>query len=336
MNTLPIQIDYTDKQILETLRNTVAVGATPSEFALFLEYCKSTGLNPFKKEIWFIKADGRIQMMTGINGFWSLANSFSEFDGAEVGLIDRDGNWVKSVPDDTFIGAWCRVYRKDRKIPMEGEALLSDYRKGFGLWRSAPRIMIKKVAESIALRKAFPQQLNGLYTQEEMPNEYQTSEANKQTVEVVEVSKGKVPHRETVVSVEPVRGARNGDETEQVNAHFQSKSNGYAPEPVLEIVSEPVSASGTPKRKRLQKPARENAFEKLATFYDLSSLSGDTLQKARAYLIDACSKEVKPNVFRCPVKMGKLTSLIIAPEALEEGSQDDVTVTPSDIEFPNV
>ena len=63
---------------------------------------------------------------------------------------------------------------------MEGEALLADYAKGFGLWKTAPRIMIKKVAESIALRKAFPQELNGLYTQEEMPSNFQAS------VEVVE------------------------------------------------------------------------------------------------------------------------------------------------------
>lgn len=178
MSNLPTTIDYSDSQIIETLRNTVAVGATASELALFIEYCKSTGLNPFKKEIWFIKEPktGRLQMMTGINGFWTLANSFDAFDGAETGMIDANGQWVKSVSGNDFIGAWCRVYRKDRRIPMEGEALLADYRKGFGLWQSAPRIMIKKVAESIALRKAFPQQLNGLYTSEEMPESFQDVE----------------------------------------------------------------------------------------------------------------------------------------------------------------
>jgi phage recombination protein Bet len=155
-------INYDDKAIVKTMQETVARGTTPAEFALFVQYCKATGLNPFKKEIWCIKASQGLQIMTGINGFWAIANASDTFDGAEVGLINASGEWVKTVPDNSFIGAWCRVYRKDRRIPMEGEALLADYAKGFGLWKTAPRIMIKKVAESIALRKAFPQELKRL------------------------------------------------------------------------------------------------------------------------------------------------------------------------------
>ena len=60
-------LNYEDTQILKVLRHTVAQGATDAEFALFLEYCKSTKLNPFKKEIWFIKTRDRVQIMTGIN-----------------------------------------------------------------------------------------------------------------------------------------------------------------------------------------------------------------------------------------------------------------------------
>lgn len=291
MNNLPIKIDYTDISVIDTLRNTVALNATPSELALFVEYCKSTGLNPFKKEIWFIKDHtGRLQMMTGINGFWSLANSFSEFDGAEVGLIDKEGNWVKSVPTDDFIGAWCRVYRKDRRIPMEGEALLSDYRKPFGLWKTAPRIMIKKVAESIALRKAFPQQLNGLYTQEEMPADYAPTVTSAPAVPDIEY-------------------------TEVV--------------PVLH-----VPPNDTPKKTEVVKKApKKNKLQDLTTFYDLRSLEGETRIKAGQYLLDAAATEIKPGIFRCPIKMSKLTTLIVAPEALEEGSQDDVKI---EEDFPNV
>lgn len=177
MNQLSI-IDYKDNHVLKVLKHTVAKGATDAEFALFVEYCKSTKLNPFKKEIWFIKAGDRLQLMTGINGYWTIANDHPAFDGAEGGFIDKDGNWTKSVPGNDFIGAWCRVYRKDRKYPMEGEAMMADYNSGVGLWKHKPRIMIKKVAESIALRKAFAQELGGLYTAEEMPATY----ANKAVV----------------------------------------------------------------------------------------------------------------------------------------------------------
>lgn len=55
---------------------------------------------------------------------------------------------------------------------------MADYNSGVGLWKHKPRIMIKKVAESIALRKAFAQELGGLYTAEEMPATY----ANKAVV----------------------------------------------------------------------------------------------------------------------------------------------------------
>jgi hypothetical protein len=51
-----------------------------------VQYCKATGLNPFKKEIWCIKASQGLQIMTGINGFWAIANASDTFDGAEVGL----------------------------------------------------------------------------------------------------------------------------------------------------------------------------------------------------------------------------------------------------------
>lgn len=169
---LPMAINWNDKSTIATLKATVAQGATNEEFAMFAEFCRSTKLNPFKKEIWFIKAGGRVQLMTGINGYWSIANSHPQFDGAETGMIAASGEWVKSVPGNDFIGAWCRVYRKDRRIPMEGEALLSDYRKQSPLWNNSPRIMIKKVAQSIALRQAFSSELSGLYTAEEMPPEY--------------------------------------------------------------------------------------------------------------------------------------------------------------------
>ena len=191
MSTDLTVVNYKDPHVLKVLKHTVALGATDSEFALFLEYCKSTKLNPFKKEIWFIKAGGRVQLMTGINGYWSIANAHSEFDGAEAGMISKDGEWVKSVGDGSFIGAWCRIYRKDRKFPMEGEAMMADYDTGNGLWKFKPRIMIKKVAESIALRKAFSQELNGLYTEEEMPDKFKAPVAeivvkvpSKQSVEI--------------------------------------------------------------------------------------------------------------------------------------------------------
>ncbi len=166
-------IKYEDKETIKVLKQTVAVGASDAEFAMFVEFCKSTGLNPFKKEVWFTKTGSRVQMMTGINGFRAIANSSPAYDGIEIGLINAKGECVSaSYAGDDYIGAWARAHRKDRKVPTEGIAMLADYNKKQGNWNSMKRVMIMKCAESVALRQAFPQQLNGLYTQEEMPVEY--------------------------------------------------------------------------------------------------------------------------------------------------------------------
>lgn len=155
------KIDYTQKATIDLLKATVAKGATDTEFQLFCSYCQSTGLNPLKKEVWFIKVGTQLQLMTGINGFYTIANSHPQFDGIEVETIDSaEGKLIKSI---------AKVYRKDRSHPVTAEAYLEEYAKPHGTWKTMPRVMLSKCAESMALRKAFPQELNGLYTTEEMP-----------------------------------------------------------------------------------------------------------------------------------------------------------------------
>lgn len=172
-----VTLDYNDKGVISTLKQTVAIGASDAEFAMFTEFCKSTGLNPFKKEIWFIKAGGRVQLMTGINGFLAIANSHPQYDGLEIDVeVDNNGNPIKAV---------CKVYRKDRSRPSTGIALMKEFVKPTPIWKQMPSVMLTKVAKSIALREAFPQELNGLYTAEEMPPEYSLTDNAKPTGAVV-------------------------------------------------------------------------------------------------------------------------------------------------------
>lgn len=172
------KIDYTSKEVIQTLKQTVAQGATDQEFEMFRQFCQSTGLNPFKKEIWFIKAGGRVQIMTGINGFLAIANAHPQFDGMEIEV------------DEAVTKAVCKVYRKDRKYPSVGIALMKEFKKETPIWKNMPSVMLTKVAKSIAIREAFPQELNGLYTQEEMTAEFavpSASEPPKAEAQVIEV-----------------------------------------------------------------------------------------------------------------------------------------------------
>jgi phage recombination protein Bet len=150
-------------EMLNTLRNTVAPGLTDPEFMLFAEMCRATGLNPATKEIWAIKAGGRLQLMTGINGFLKIANSHPQFDGMEVSF-----EW----DDKQLVSATAKVYRKDRRFPSIATAYLAEYGKATPIWKQMPSIMLSKCAKSLAIREAFINELGGLYTQEEMPSEY--------------------------------------------------------------------------------------------------------------------------------------------------------------------
>ena len=166
-----ITIDYADKGVINTLKQTVAIGATDAEFAMFTQFCQSTGLNPFKKEVWFIKVQNKVQMMTGINGFLAIANNHPQYDGLEIDVeVDQNGNPLKAI---------CKVFRKDRSRPSIGIALMKEFKKGSPIWNQMPSVMLTKVAKSIALREAFPQELNGLYTAEEMPPEYSLTDKVK-------------------------------------------------------------------------------------------------------------------------------------------------------------
>lgn len=169
-------------QRLAVLRQTVAKGSTDSEFAMFLEFCKATKLNPFKREIWFIKGrdytnkmgnkiEGAVQLITGFNGYLAIANSHPQFNGIESDIVKND--------DGSIDYATATVHRKDRKYPSVAKVFFKEfYKPGFNgkesTWDKMPSVMIIKVAKSHALREAFPQELGGLHTQEEVGAEAPT------------------------------------------------------------------------------------------------------------------------------------------------------------------
>jgi len=172
--------EWSSKEMHSLLTNTVAQGATHAEFAMFREICRATGLNPFKREIWFIKTERKCQIMTGVNGFYEVANKHPMYDGIEIEYgneIEAKAGGNRTVVTFDWIEA--KVYRKDRSRPQTFRAFWREYAQelvtkngNFSNWAKMPSVMLSKCAESMALRKAFPQELNGLYTAEEMPREF--------------------------------------------------------------------------------------------------------------------------------------------------------------------
>jgi phage recombination protein Bet len=147
------------------IKQTVAKGATDAEFKLLLYTAAKYDLDPLVKQIWCVKyGDKPAAIYTSRDGFLHLAHKSGQFDGMETtSLRDASGK---------LVGARCTVYRKGYSRPFVVEVALSEYNTGQNQWGKMPETMIKKVAESQCLRRAFD--ISGLYEPGEIAEERDT------------------------------------------------------------------------------------------------------------------------------------------------------------------
>ena len=174
---MPNDLTLPEHQV-RLIKATVAKGASDDELKLFLAIAKRSGLDPFTRQIHFVKRNqydpvtrqstqvGTIQ--TGIDGYRAIA----ERSGTLAGIDDAIFEELGELP----VKASVTVYRLigGHRAPFTASARFSEYaqrRKDgqlSGMWARMPYLMLAKCAECLALRKAFPNDLSGLYTHEEM------------------------------------------------------------------------------------------------------------------------------------------------------------------------
>ncbi len=156
---------------LALVRATVAKGTTPEQFKLFIEVCKHYSLNPFARQIYAVVRGGQMTIQTSIDGYRLLAERSGKYAG-QIGpeWCGPDGQWVDVwLKDEPPAAARIGVLRKDFEKPTWGIAKYKSYVQPSGpLWAKMPDVMLAKCAESLALRKAFPAEMAGIYTKEEM------------------------------------------------------------------------------------------------------------------------------------------------------------------------
>ena len=160
---------FTPEQI-SVIRNTIARDCDDAELALFIGACKRAGLDPLQKQIYAMKMGGKLSIQTSIDGFRVIAERSGKYRG-QVGPFwcGADGAWRDVWLDKTPpVAAKVGVLHRDFAEPLWGVARFASYSKGSGLWTQMGEVMIAKVAEALALRKAFPNDLSGLYTADEM------------------------------------------------------------------------------------------------------------------------------------------------------------------------
>lgn len=169
---------------------------TDQEAMMFLGLCEGQRLNPFIKEAYLIKyGSSPATMVVSKDVFMKRAVKNPDFEGIESGVIVINGHGEVEYKKGAFylksheqlVGAWATVHRKSWKYPISLEVNYDEYvgRKGNGevngQWASKPATMIIKVAETQALRKAFVEDLQGMYDESEM-----NVSVDNNVVEVVE------------------------------------------------------------------------------------------------------------------------------------------------------
>ena len=178
--------------------------ASDEELAYFIAQAKAQNLNPFTKEIYFIKYGNQpAQIVTAKAAFEKKADSHPQFDGKEAGVIYLQDGEIKYskgafIPKGAeILGGWAKVYRKDRTYPTETEVSFEEYDNskirarvkeltqqgkditypvmnsygkpiGENNWDTMPCVMIRKVALVSAYREAFPAELGSSYEADEI------------------------------------------------------------------------------------------------------------------------------------------------------------------------
>jgi len=152
---------------IAVIHNTIAKGTTANELAYFLMVCRSVNLNPMMREIWCYKDHkGNLIVFAGRDGFLAYAQRNPNFAGIRSSSVRENDDFTINPADGkvvhghqgqnrgNIVGAYAIVYRQGGASTVE-YADFATYNRGGAVWKTHPDAMICKVAETMALKKAF-------------------------------------------------------------------------------------------------------------------------------------------------------------------------------------
>lgn len=158
---------------------------TDEEFDLFIAVCERRQMDPSKRHIYATKRwnteQGKkvLSVEATIDGLRLTADRTGRYRGqTKTKWAGRDLRWVDAwmetaPPAAAMVGVW----REGDLEPITAVAHFDEFAQRFNdgnlmaVWGEKPRLMLAKCAEALALRKAFPEELGGLYTAEELDRE---------------------------------------------------------------------------------------------------------------------------------------------------------------------
>lgn len=167
--TIAESLDNFSVAQVNIVKNTVAKGTTNAELAYFLHVCQSLDMNPLNKEIWCYKdAKNNLIVFSGRDGFLSKSQKNPLYNGLRSGAIREKDDYSIDIPNGVIEHKITKPQKERGQIiygyaivfRLNGESTVeivdfSTYNKPYSVWKTHPEDMIKKVAETHALKKAF-------------------------------------------------------------------------------------------------------------------------------------------------------------------------------------
>ena len=190
-----ILAEYPPK-LIDTIKATVAKGATDEELYMFLQIASMYDLNPFMKEIWFVKnKDGSVMIMTSRDGYRKIASRDPNFKDCMGFPVYENDTFEMEMVMGEITNVTHKFHQNDRGNLVGAYGVLlthngdkkatyvdfSEYNNQSPVWRKYPTAMICKVAENILLKRFA--KVNGIQTVEDAPKE-----AQMQSEEFIEVN----------------------------------------------------------------------------------------------------------------------------------------------------
>ncbi len=188
-------------ELVDVIKNTVAKGATDEELYYFLSVAKQHDLNPFMKEIWFVKTEkGQLMIMTSRDGYRKLAmreptyskcQSVAVYENDEfstemaMGEVINVTHKFKQNDRGKLVGAYAVLKTTDHNN-LYCYAELKEYDKRTPIWKQYPSAMLRKVAENDVYKRFV--NINGLNDFESMPRKYHNDISDEEMAEMEEIS----------------------------------------------------------------------------------------------------------------------------------------------------
>jgi len=219
---------------------------TDQEVMLFLGLCKYRKLNPFIRDAYLIKfGNSPATMVVGKDVFTRRANTNTNCAGwkagviikTEAGLEEREGTFL--LEGELLVGGWAEIHRHNWTIALKHTVSLKEcerHKKDGSLmknWKEMPATMIRKVALVQALREAFPEDLGGMYSQEEMPVDSDSLDSKPVALDG-KPTKAERQAKQHLESVKPEEQAEAAKPDEVIQPSEEAPSVQHAEQPIQE------------------------------------------------------------------------------------------------------